>query len=347
MAYCTQIEGEAFTPYHYPDGIDVIHHAFIDDNNLVALLLLLKYQACSHVQLLVLCSANGDLLIATLPSPLPTVECGDGIDLLRWRLRSEDASDLPLNTCVYGNKTYISIEYDASDMPDLQNVVITVPLPDLREAPHVTQIDRGIEVKLYQNPVVILVAKFGWQRGLEGVDPVRLQLQWALLEQRVRMRRNVDLQACLHKNLVDPLVLGSNWPKMWPEMLDSPPYWLKSIETGVYGKPAPKDFADDYKHWKNVATNFDVALRALNVVKEYLRIYTETNLTPRLQQKCVAALLFNSSPSFYKKSEWICAKPGFVFVEFDDDNQSSIAMQSLQGFKITPQNSMAISYAKM
>ncbi|GJU18864.1 coatomer subunit delta-like protein [Tanacetum coccineum] len=81
-------------------------------------------------------------------SPLPTVECGDGIDLLRWRLRSEDTSDLPLNTCVYGNKTYISIEYDASDMPDLQNVVITVPLPDLREAPHVTQIDRGIEVKL-------------------------------------------------------------------------------------------------------------------------------------------------------------------------------------------------------
>ncbi|GKE99432.1 probable methyltransferase PMT24, partial [Tanacetum coccineum] len=65
---------------------------------------------------------------------------------------------------------------------------------------------------------------------------------------------NVELQACMHKIPVDSSVRGSNWPKMWPERLDSPPYWLKSTETGVYGKPAPEDFADDYKHWKNVVT---------------------------------------------------------------------------------------------
>ncbi|PWA91372.1 ankyrin-like protein [Artemisia annua] len=65
---------------------------------------------------------------------------------------------------------------------------------------------------------------------------------------------NVELQACMHKIPVDSSVRGSNWPKMWPERLDSPPYWLKSTETGVYGKPAPQDFADDYKHWKNVVT---------------------------------------------------------------------------------------------
>lgn len=40
------------------------------------------------------------------------------------------------------------------------------------------------------------------------------------------------------------------------------------------------------------------------------------------------------------------AKPGIAFVEFEDDMQSSIAMQSLQGFKITPQYPMAITYAK-
>lgn len=65
---------------------------------------------------------------------------------------------------------------------------------------------------------------------------------------------NVELQACMHKILVDSSVRGSNWPKMWPERLESPPYWLKSTETGVYGKPAPEDFTDDYKHWKNVVT---------------------------------------------------------------------------------------------
>ena len=42
---------------------------------------------------------------------------------------------------VSGNETYVSIEYEASSMFDLQNVVISVPLPALREAPNVRQID--------------------------------------------------------------------------------------------------------------------------------------------------------------------------------------------------------------
>ncbi|KAJ0765229.1 putative RNA recognition motif domain, nucleotide-binding alpha-beta plait domain superfamily [Helianthus annuus] len=56
-------------------------------------------------------------------------------------------------------------------------------------------------------------------------------------------------------------------------------------------------------------------------------------------------LLFKQFPGF-KEVRMIAAKPGIAFVEFDDENESSTAMQSLQGFKITPQNSMAISYAK-
>ncbi|KAL8089168.1 hypothetical protein AgCh_038805 [Apium graveolens] len=42
----------------------------------------------------------------------------------------------------------------------------------------------------------------------------------------------------------------------------------------------------------------------------------------------------------------IDAKPCIAFVEFEDDNQSLIAMEALQGFKITPPNPMAITYAK-
>lgn len=56
-------------------------------------------------------------------------------------------------------------------------------------------------------------------------------------------------------------------------------------------------------------------------------------------------ILFQQYPGF-REVRMIEAKPGIAFVEFGDDVQSSIAMQALQGFKITPQNPMAISYAK-
>ncbi|XP_049411638.1 U2 small nuclear ribonucleoprotein B''-like [Solanum stenotomum] len=56
-------------------------------------------------------------------------------------------------------------------------------------------------------------------------------------------------------------------------------------------------------------------------------------------------VLFKQYPGF-REVRMIEAKPGIAFVEFGDDVQSSVAMQALQGFKITPQNPMAITYAK-
>ncbi|GLJ38478.1 hypothetical protein SUGI_0784010 [Cryptomeria japonica] len=56
-------------------------------------------------------------------------------------------------------------------------------------------------------------------------------------------------------------------------------------------------------------------------------------------------MLFQQYPGF-KEVRMIEAKPGIAFVEYGDEMQSSVAMQSLQGFKITPQNPMLISYAK-
>ncbi|CAH9129289.1 unnamed protein product [Cuscuta epithymum] len=56
-------------------------------------------------------------------------------------------------------------------------------------------------------------------------------------------------------------------------------------------------------------------------------------------------VLFNQYPGF-REVRMIEAKPGIAFVEFEDDGQSSVAMQALQGFKITPQNPMAVTYAK-
>ncbi|KAG7637949.1 U2 small nuclear ribonucleoprotein B'' [Arabidopsis thaliana] len=56
-------------------------------------------------------------------------------------------------------------------------------------------------------------------------------------------------------------------------------------------------------------------------------------------------LLFEQYLGF-KEIRMIDAKPGIAFVEYEDDVQASIAMQPLQGFKITPQNPMVISFAK-
>ncbi|KAK4773189.1 hypothetical protein SAY87_028208 [Trapa incisa] len=78
--------------------------------------------------------------------PFPTGQASDaGVGLLKWRMQSVDESMVPLTiNCwpsVSGNETYVSIEYEASSTFDLRNVVISVPLPALREAPNVRQID--------------------------------------------------------------------------------------------------------------------------------------------------------------------------------------------------------------
>ncbi|KAB5525337.1 hypothetical protein DKX38_023086 [Salix brachista] len=92
--------------------------------------------------------ANENILGLRDPSrPFPA--CGltgdAGVGLLKWRMQSVDESMVPLTINCWpsesGNETYVSIEYEASSMFDLQNVVIAVPLPALREAPNVRQID--------------------------------------------------------------------------------------------------------------------------------------------------------------------------------------------------------------
>nr|GMC64570.1 probable methyltransferase PMT26 [Ipomoea batatas] len=64
----------------------------------------------------------------------------------------------------------------------------------------------------------------------------------------------VNLQSCMHKVPTSPSQRGSKWPQVWPARLEKSPYWLLSSQTGVYGKPAPEDFAVDYQHWKRVVT---------------------------------------------------------------------------------------------
>ncbi|KAG5056235.1 hypothetical protein JHK85_008745 [Glycine max] len=56
-------------------------------------------------------------------------------------------------------------------------------------------------------------------------------------------------------------------------------------------------------------------------------------------------MLFLQYPGF-KEVRMVETKPGIAFVEYGDEMQSTVAMQTLQGFKITPQNPMLITYAK-
>ena len=46
------------------------------------------------------------------------------------------------------------------------------------------------------------------------------------------------------------------------------------------------------------------------------------------------------------KVRMVEARPGIAFVEFENEMQSGVAMSGLQGFKVTPTNAMAISFAK-
>lgn len=66
---------------------------------------------------------------------------------------------------------------------------------------------------------------------------------------------------------------------------------------------------------------------------------------PQEANPMMLQMLFCQFPGF-KEVRMVETKPGIAFVEYGDEMQSTVAMQGLQGFKITPQNSMLITYAK-
>lgn len=65
---------------------------------------------------------------------------------------------------------------------------------------------------------------------------------------------------------------------------------------------------------------------------------------PRETTTIMLQMLFGNIPGF-KEVRMVDAKPGIAFVEYVNEMQSTVAMQSLQHFKIQ-ENAMNISYAK-
>ncbi|CAM0882963.1 unnamed protein product [Alopecurus aequalis] len=88
---------------------------------------------------------NGQQIVGARDTNRPFPSGQNETHLVRWRIQGLDESFLPLTVncwpSVSGNTTVVNIDYEASEMFDLQNVVISIPLPALREAPSVKQID--------------------------------------------------------------------------------------------------------------------------------------------------------------------------------------------------------------
>ena len=74
--------------------------------------------------------------------PFPT---GSPLGVLKWRYSTRDESKVPLSiNCwpsVSGGESFVSIEYEATEDFDLHNVVISIPLPALRDPPQVNNVD--------------------------------------------------------------------------------------------------------------------------------------------------------------------------------------------------------------
>eukprot|EP00301_Raphidiophrys_heterophryoidea_P014779 c23240_g1_i1.p1 GENE.c23240_g1_i1~~c23240_g1_i1.p1 ORF type:complete len:264 (-),score=71.06 c23240_g1_i1:93-839(-) len=66
---------------------------------------------------------------------------------------------------------------------------------------------------------------------------------------------------------------------------------------------------------------------------------------PEQCNEMMLSMLFNQFPG-YKESRLVPGKPGIAFVEFDGEPQATVALVGLQGFKITEQHLMKISYRK-
>ncbi|URD74182.1 DEAD-box ATP-dependent RNA helicase [Musa troglodytarum] len=82
---------------------------------------------------------NGKHIIGLKGPNRPFPSGQNDVGLMKWRIQGMDEASLPLTVncwpSVSGGETCVNIEYEASDMFDLQNVIVSIPLPALREPP--------------------------------------------------------------------------------------------------------------------------------------------------------------------------------------------------------------------
>jgi hypothetical protein len=117
--------------------------------------------------------------ILGLKDPNRPFPMGSPLGVLKWRYQTRDESRVPLAiNCwpsVSGGDSFVSIEYEANDDMDLHNVVISIPLPPLRDPPTVNQVDGDFTYDGRRNVLrweIQMIDKSNRNGSMEFVVPV-------------------------------------------------------------------------------------------------------------------------------------------------------------------------------
>lgn len=117
--------------------------------------------------------------ILGLKDPNRPFPMGSPLGVLKWRYQTRDESRVPLAiNCwpsVSGGDSFVSIEYEANDDMDLHNVVISIPLPPLRDPPAVNQVDGDFTYDGRRNVLrweIQMIDKSNRNGSMEFVVPV-------------------------------------------------------------------------------------------------------------------------------------------------------------------------------
>lgn len=114
-----------------------------------------------------------------LKDPNRPFPMGSPLGILKWRYQTRDESMVPLSiNCwpsVSGGESFVSIEYEATEAFDLHNVVVSIPLPPLRDPPTVNQVDGDFAYDNRRNVLmwdIQLIDKSNRNGSMEFVVPV-------------------------------------------------------------------------------------------------------------------------------------------------------------------------------
>lgn len=107
--------------------------------------------------------------------------------------------------------------------------------------------------------------------------------------------------------------------------------------TGKEDKPAPKVKGQAAAGGSKVATGPQAQAPPNKTL--FVQGLPEATTDQMLQ------MLFAQFPGF-KEVRMVESRPGIAFVDFENEMQSGVAMQGLQGFKVTPTHGMNITFAK-
>lgn len=120
---------------------------------------------------------------------------------------------------------------------------------------------------------------------------------------------------------------------------------VQSMST-ISAQPLPQQQQQVLQQMQQPVMQNPAAMAAPNAIPEQPpnQILFLTNL-PEETNEMMLSMLFNQFPGF-KEVRLVPGRHDIAFVEFENEMQAGAAKDALQGFKITPNNAMKITFAK-